>query len=61
MIINSAYLGVIKFNNYFKISTKLIPLGGIKFNNLKNLITFFVIVLLLMSEVKKAGYFSRLF
>ena len=59
---NSAYLGVIKFNNYFKISTKLIPLGGIKSNNLNRLNNVSCDSFALMSEVKKMpAIASRLF
>ena len=59
---NSAYLGVIKFNNYFKISTKLIPLGGIKSNNLNRLNNVSCDSFALMSEVKKKpAIASRLF
>ena len=59
---NSAYLGVIKFNNYFKISTKLIPLGGIKSNNLNRLNNVSCDSFALMSEVKKKpAITSRLF
>ena len=34
---NSNFLGINKFNNFFKKSKKLIPLGGIKFQNLNKL------------------------
>ena len=57
------YLGILRFNNFTKISKKLIPLGGIKnenLNNLKNLLSEGFAVL---SEVKKkpAKIFNRLF
>jgi len=58
----SPYLGVLKFNNFYKISKKLIPLGGIKSHNLNQLNNVFCEGFALMSEVKKkpAKIFSRL-
>jgi len=49
----SPYLGVIKFNGFSKISKKLIPLGGIKSQNLNNLNNISCDGLALLSEVKK--------
>ena len=51
---NSPFLGVIKFNFFSKISSKLIPLGGIKVNNLNNLNNTFGEGFALLSEVKKS-------
>jgi len=58
-----SYLGVVKFNNYTKISKKLIPLGGIKNNNLNELKNVNSQGFALLSEIKKkpAKIFSRLF
>ncbi len=58
----SSFLGVIKFNFFSKISNKLIPLGGIKTNNLNQLNNTFGEGFALLSEVKKkpAKIFSRL-
>ena len=58
----SPCLGVLKFNNFLKISKKLIPLGGIKEHNLNQLNNIFCEGFALMSEVKKkpAKIFSRL-
>ena len=57
------YLGVLKFNNFYKISKKLIPLGGIKRDNLNNLKNLLCNGFAVLSEVKKkpAKIFSRLF
>ncbi len=57
------FLGVIKFNNLLKINPNLIPLGGIKLNNLNNLKSVNSLGLALLSEIKKkpAKIFSRLF
>jgi len=49
----STYLGVIKFNNFSKISKKLIPLGGIKSQNLNNLNNISCEGFALLSEIKK--------
>ena len=60
---NSPYLGVIKFNNFSKISKKIIPLGGIKIDNLSHLNNIFSEGFALLSEIKKkpAKIFNRLF
>ena len=60
---NSPCLGVIKFNNFSRISKKIIPLGGIKINNLSQLNNIFSEGFALLSEVKKkpTKIFSRLF
>ena len=57
------YLGILKFNNYIKISKNLIPLGGIKKNNLNKLNNVFSEGFALLSEVKKkpANIINRLF
>ncbi len=49
----SPYLGVIKFNNFSRISKKLIPLGGIKIHNLNNLNNIICEGFALLSEIKK--------
>ena len=56
-------LGVVKFNGFFKISNKLIPLGGIKIHNLNNLKNIPCEGFALLSEVKKkpANIINRLF
>ena len=58
----SPYLGVVKFNTFSRISKKIIPLGGIKDNNLNQLKNVLSNGLALLSEVKKkpAKIFSRL-
>jgi thiamine-phosphate pyrophosphorylase len=58
----SSFLGVIKFNFLSKISTKIVPLGGIKTTNLNQLNSIFSEGFALLSEVKKkpAKIFSRL-
>ena len=61
---NSPYLGLVKYNkflNYF--NKKLIPLGGINFQNLNKIKLINCEGLALLSEVKKkpAKIFSRLF
>ena len=58
----SPCLGVLKFNNFSKISKKIIPLGGIKSNNLNQLKNVSSEGFALLSEVKKkpAKIFSRL-
>ncbi len=59
---NNNFLGVIKFNNFVKISKNLIPLGGIKFSNLNNLKNLVSEGIALMTEVKKKpAISSRLF
>ena len=59
----SPFLGVIKFNFYSKISKKIIPLGGIKVNNLNLLNRTFSDGFALLSEIKKkpANIINRLF
>ena len=56
------FLGVLKFNNISRISTQIIPLGGIKNHNLNKLKNVFGEGCALLSEVKKkpAKIFSRL-
>ena len=56
------YLGVIKFNTFARMSNRIIPLGGIKADNLNQLKNVFSEGLALLSEVKKkpAKIFSRL-
>ena len=56
-------LGVIKFNNFLKISKNLIPLGGIKPENLNNLKNVSCKCFAILSEVKKkpANIINRLF
>ena len=61
---SSSILGVIKFNKYINTITKLlVPLGGIKINNLNSLRSINSNYFSLLSEVKKkpAKIFSRLF
>ena len=58
------FLGIVKFNRYIKnVSTKLVPLGGIKTTNLNSLKNVNCDALALLSEIKKkpAKIFSRLF
>ena len=57
------YLGVLKFNNYSKISKGLIPLGGIKMGNLNQLKSLPCSGFALLSEIKKkpTKIISRLF
>ena len=47
------FLGVVKFNYFSKISKKIIPLGGIKVNNLNQLKNVFGEGFALLSEIKK--------
>ena len=47
------YLGVLKFNNYLKIFNNLIPLGGIKSENLNSLSKMNCKGFALLSEIKK--------
>ena len=59
----SPSLGVVKFNSFFKISRKIIPLGGIKNHNLNQLNNVLSEGLAILSEVKKkpANIINRLF
>ena len=59
----SKFLGVIKFNNFLNFNKNLIPLGGIKLNNLNKLKNINCKGIALMSEIKKkpTKIFSRLF
>ena len=59
----SPFLGVVKFNKFSKISRILIPLGGIKINNLNHLNNVFCDGFALLSEIKKkpANIINRLF
>ena len=59
----SSYLGVVKFNNISKISKKIIPLGGIKIQNLNHLNNTNGEGFALLSEIKKkpAKIINRLF
>ena len=59
----SPFLGVVKFNFISKIFKKLIPLGGIKINNLNQLNRTYGVGFALLSEVKKkpANIINRLF
>ncbi len=60
---NAAILGIIKFNNFAKITKKLIPLGGIANHNLNLMKNVLTEGFALLSEVKKkpAKIFNRLF
>ena len=57
------FLGILKFSNYLKVSRKLIPLGGIKMENLNQLNNINSEGLALLSEIKKkpAKIINRLF
>ena len=59
----SPSLGVLKFNNFSKITKKLIPLGGIKIHNLNYLKNVSCEGFAILSEVKKkpANIINRLF
>ena len=59
----SNFLGVIKFNNLLNFNKNLIPLGGIKLDNLNKLQSINCKGFALMSEIKKkpTKIFSRLF
>ena len=59
----SPFLGIIRFNNFLKISNKLVPLGGINLQNLNYLKSVQCKGFAILSEVKKkpAKIFSRLF
>ncbi len=60
---SSPYMGVVKFNNYTKFSKNLIPLGGIKNQNLNCLNIVSCSGFALLSEIKKkpANIINRLF
>ena len=60
---NAPFLGVVKFNNFLKISKNLVPLGGINLNNINRLNQIKCEGFALLSEIKKkpAKIFSRLF
>ena len=60
---HSSYLGVVKFNTFSKVSKKLIPLGGIKKQNLNKLNCVSSEGFALLSEIKKkpANIINRLF
>ena len=59
----SPCLGVVKFNKFTRFSKILIPLGGIKINNLNHLNNIFCDGVALLSEIKKkpANIINRLF
>ena len=59
----SNFLGVVKFNKYLLFSNNLIPLGGIKENNLNSLRSIKCIGFAMLTEIKKkpAKIISRLF
>jgi thiamine-phosphate pyrophosphorylase len=59
----SPSLGMLKFNNFSKITKKLIPLGGIKIHNLNYLKNVSCEGFAILSEVKKkpANIINRLF
>jgi thiamine-phosphate pyrophosphorylase len=58
----SPYLGILKFNNFSRISKKLIPLGGIKNQNLNHLRNVSCEGFAVFSEVKKKpAIIDRLF
>ena len=48
-------MGVLKFNQYSRLSKQLIPLGGIKHNNLNQLKNVYSEGFAILSEIKKAG------
>ncbi len=50
---NSSFMGVIKFNNFLRLSKTLIPLGGIKYTNLSALKNIDCDGIAVMSEIKK--------
>ena len=59
---NNNFFGIIKFNNYLKISKNLIPLGGINSSNLNSLNSSICEGFALMTEIKKKpAIASRLF
>ena len=50
----SPFLGIVKFNNFINtFSNKLMPLGGIKINNLNSLKNIDCVGFAIMSEIKK--------
>ena len=57
------FYGIVKFNYFSQISKKLVPLGGIKEQNLNQLRNVFSIGFALLSEIKKkpANIVNRLF
>ena len=59
----SPFFGIIKFNNFLRLNKYLIPLGGIKYNNLNSLKSIKCVGFALMSEIKKkpANIVNRLF
>ena len=60
--LNSNFLGINKFNNLLKNNKRIIPLGGIKLNNLNKLRIINSKGLAIMSEIKKKpAISSRLF
>ena len=50
----SPYMGVLKFNQYSRLSKQLIPLGGIKHNNLNQLKNVYSEGFAILSEIKKS-------
>ena len=60
----SPFLGIVKFNNFINtFSNKLMPLGGIKINNLNSLKNIDCVGFAIMSEIKKSrllltGFFN---
>ena len=50
---NSPFLGVVKFNKYLFFNKNLIPLGGIRINNLNNLKLVRCEGVAILSEIKK--------
>ncbi|MEC7137175.1 MAG: thiamine phosphate synthase [Pseudomonadota bacterium] len=60
--IKAPFLGILKFNNFTRISNKLIPLGGIKEKNLNHLRNVLSNGFAILSEIKKKpAIFRRLF
>tara|TARA_B100000886_G_scaffold5584_1_gene3492 strand:+ start:654 stop:1223 length:570 start_codon:yes stop_codon:yes gene_type:complete len=58
----STFMGVVRFNKISRLSNKLIPLGGIKIENLNQLNNVFGDGFALLSEIKKKpAIISRLF
>ena len=56
------FMGTIKFNLFLRISKQLIPLGGIKYHNLRQLINVNSKGIAILSEIKKKpAIFRRLF
>tara|TARA_Y100000591_G_scaffold312567_1_gene317133 strand:+ start:563 stop:1135 length:573 start_codon:yes stop_codon:yes gene_type:complete len=59
---NKSFLGVVRFNNYSKMSKNLIALGGIKQSNLNTLKNLVCEGIAIMTEIKKKpAISSRLF